>query len=204
MLATLLLVALASPSPGATVTLESVDGVTDGASYVSPFQLLIDGQTYIAMCYDHSDSAYLDETWQAVLYTFDNLSSAYFSDQSDYLTKYKKAAWLYNQLEQTTNPADMIGIQHAVWSLFVASAPSSGAAAWLAAASAAAQNGFDGLDFSSFLVVDSPTGTDRVQGFLVANTGTASTPEPITFLLLGAGLLLFGGLARRVRYNEKE
>ena len=193
----LAIVFLACPVQAATVTYLGADGLSDGAHLVGPYRLSIDGIEYTALCYDFDHYVSPGQTWQANLYLFSDLSSAYYASTPGAAAKYEDAAWLLDQILLTPEPADRIGIQHAVWSLFSSAAPTQGSAPWLSAAAAGRAAGNPGLDLGTFRVVNSlPGANPQVQGFIVTGFPGSPVPEPATTALTCTALLAVG-LARR-------
>ncbi|MGH9351024.1 MAG: hypothetical protein ACRD2G_02515, partial [Terriglobia bacterium] len=137
-IAVLALMLAARPSLATTVTvkLTGVNGVTQGGYYVDPYFGTIDSSTAILVCDDFSHDTYINESWQANVSTFADLSGARFQQGTAAATlqDYDEAAYLYGQL--ISNPSDRGNITYALWSLFTPRAASSpgftaGALAWL-------------------------------------------------------------------------
>ncbi|MBI5280422.1 MAG: hypothetical protein HY858_01980 [Candidatus Solibacter usitatus] len=189
--------AILSPVWAASVRFEGVSGVTDGTYSVSPYRIKVDGADFPALCYDFQHSVSGGQTWQANLLTLTDLSLAYFTGVAGYQEKYAEEMWLYSQLMTASDDAARVGIQHAAWLLFTPGAPSSGAAAWLAAAAAARLAGFPGVDLSTYRVVNSLPGAPQVQGFIIGGFPPASIPEPAPYVATGAGLVLLAVWKRR-------
>lgn len=185
-----LLIALFLPASAATVTFLGSDGLNDGAYVVGPYRLRINGIEYQAMCYDFDHHVSVNQTWQADLHEFSDLSAAYYGSTPGARSRYEMEAWLFSQIILASAPADRIAIQHAAWSLFSGKAPAQGAAAWLAAASANEAAGSPGLNLGTFRVVNSPAGANpQVQGFIVNGFPATPVPEPITLGLAGSALV---------------
>lgn len=197
MLALFAVLCVAFPVHAATVTYLGSDGLTDGSHYVGPYRLRIDGVDHLALCYDFAHTVFPNQTWQADLHEFGNLSQAYYASLPGAADQYQMEAWLFDQLLNTKSSADRIAIQHAAWSLFSSTAPNKGAAPWLAAAAASLAAGSPGLDLATFRVVNSVAGaSSQVQGFLVSGYPGSPVPEPVTMGLAGAALAAFFLLRR--------
>lgn len=184
-----------------TVTFAAVNGVDDGSYWIGPYTIKIDNYNYQAMCYDFTHEASLGQTWTAKLYTYSQLQKAYYAGEDNYVENYWKAAWLFSQLLQTNDSQVMIGIQHAVWSLFNTGTPTSGAAPWIQAANDAAVDGYPGLDVSAVRIVNAASERPTVQGFLVAGYGMEA-PEPGTYAMMGTTLVLLGLIYRRRLHSK--
>ncbi len=194
---------MAVPVHAATVQYLGSDGANDGSHLVGPYRLKIDGMDRLAMCYDFNHDVSGGQIWDAELYVLDQFPQAYYGTETNAMDRYRDAAWLLTQLLSAVSTEDRIAIQHAAWSLFAPGAPSEGAARWLAAASKAHSNGYPGIDFTDYRVVNSKPGASQVQGFLVAGFAAAPVPEPATFALVAVSLLTLG-LARRVERKQKK
>jgi len=203
--------AMADGTP-VTMTFVGVNGINDGAYYVSPYSGLMssNGQNNLVtlFCDDFNNEVTWNQTWQANVtpLSSSSLSNTRYGNSLDvalllgtdpyYSTYtpaqlYAQAAWLTTQFNQylTSNPGQVIDLQYAIWDLFDPNAPTNaGAQAWILRA----EMNYGSLDLNNFEIVTNvgPLSlTGQVQEFIVP------TPEPATFLLLGAGLLvvLFSG-----------
>jgi hypothetical protein len=144
--------------------------------------------------------------------TYETLSNA------NAMTRYRMASYL-GAFMQASNKAEWNDIQLAIWEIMtpytvrndVSAWTSTNAATWLAQATAAANAGFLGYDFSQVLVLTDATvddGSPEVQGvraqngrqeFVTAARTAQVVPEPSTYLLLGTGIAALGLVARRRR-----
>jgi len=187
------------PAHAAIIRFEGNDGVNDGQYSVGPYRLVIDGKAYLGMCYDFNHSVSLNQSWEADLLTYDDLSKAYFASQPDARDRYEEGAWLLTTLLASSAATDRIGIQHAAWSLFSNSAPKQGASIWTNGAHQAREQGLPGIDLGTIRIINTPQGSAPVQGFLVAGFEAAPAPEPGTIGLIGCGLAGLGLLRRSLR-----
>lgn len=196
----------ASAGSAATITFTGVNGLSDGVDFVGPYYLQINGSIFPAMCYDFAHFVAIGQVWEANLLGSQHLAASYYSDQWDYENNYLKVAWLFTQLLTPADSGAQIAIQHAAWSLFNPEPfrEDLPAAAWRAAAQAAQEHGFSGLDFTTFRFLESPPGEIPVQGLVVGGFASenpqsapgsgmgGSTPEPEALVMMGSGLLLLG------------
>lgn len=179
-----------------TVKLTGVNGATRAGVYVDPYFGTINGTPATLVCDDFSHETDINETWQANVSTFADLSGVRFQQGTPGATllAYDQAAYLYEQLG--ANPSDIANISFALWALFTSDAKLSsgyttGAANWL---SKAQSQTFYAGEFSNFeILTPVNSGAQSPQEFLT------TTPEPGTIMLLGTGLLMLGlGLKKKV------
>lgn len=197
-----------------TMTFSGVNGINDGANYVSPYTglMTINGQSspVTLFCDDFNNEVTWNEVWQANVtqLSSSDLSNTRYGDSHDvalllsidpyYNTYtpaqlYAQAAWLTTQFNQfmSSNPGQVVALQYAIWDLFDANAPTnSSAQAWILSA----EQNYGSVNLSNFEVVTNVGPlclTGQVQEFIVP------TPEPGTFELLGAGFLLIVHIGRR-------
>jgi len=198
--------ALADQTP-VTMTFVGVNGINDGAYYVSPYYgtMTTNGQTTAVtlFCVDFNNEVTWNQSWQANVTPLgsNDLSNTRFGNPADvallsatdpYLSTftpgqlYVQAAWLSTQFDQylLTNPSQVVALQYAIWDLFAPNGPTNAAAqAWINQA----QQNYGSINPNNFEIVTnvSPLNlTGQVQEFIVP------TPEPGTIGLLGAGLLV--------------
>jgi hypothetical protein len=169
-------------------------GVNDGASYVMPYQLKIDGVLTNATCYDIFDSVTGGQTWTANELTLTQAAATgQFSGDADSLADYKEVGFL---AQQATNSAqNQIDLQHDIWNVFAAGTYSvtKGMQDYLNLLATPAYTNFN---FSGLLFLEDVSCRGRAQAFVI-DPPTAS-PEPGTVVLMGAGALLIGiGRIRR-------
>ncbi|MGH9534308.1 MAG: PEP-CTERM sorting domain-containing protein [Terriglobales bacterium] len=175
------------------LTLTGAGPANDGQYDIYPYTAQVNGQSYTVVCLDSYDNVTVGESWPVdVLNLGDVLNGSDLTDtrfgnpsaphyDSNAVTDYEEAAWLETQFgsDTTTN----VQIQHAIWDLFNPGF-SSDTGNWLSAAANAATSGFGSLDFANFTLF-SPTGPTG-QEFLTP----VSTPEPATWAMLAAGLMM--------------
>jgi len=198
--------ALADQTP-VTMTFVGVNGINDGAYYVSPYYgtMTTNGQTTAVtlFCVDFNNEVTWNQSWQANVTPLgsNDLSNTRFGNPADvallsatdpYLSTftpaqlYMQAAWLSTQFDQylLTNPLQVVALQYAIWDLFAPNAPTNAAAqSWINQA----QQNYGSINPNNFEIVTnvSPLNlTEQVQEFIVP------TPEPGTITLLGAGLIV--------------
>ncbi|MGH9405075.1 MAG: PEP-CTERM sorting domain-containing protein [Terriglobia bacterium] len=196
-LCSLALACLACPSfaTKVTVKLTGVNGAVQGGVYVDPYSGTINGVPAPLVCDDFSHETYFNETWQANVSTFADLSDVRFQQGTPAATllAYDEAAYLYGQLG--AHPSDIGDISFALWALFTPSAKLSsgfttGASNWLSTAQG--QTYYAG-EFSNFEILTPViSGSNSPQEFLT------TTPEPASIMLFGTGLLALA-LALRKR-----
>jgi PEP-CTERM motif len=205
--------ALADETP-VTMTFVGVNGINDGAYYVSPYFGLMssNGQNSLVtlFCDDFNNDVTWNQTWQAYVtpLSSSNLSNTRYGNSADVALLlgtdpyyaiysaaqlYAQAAWLTTQFDQylPNNPGQVIALQYAIWDLFDPNAPTNaGAQAWILQA----ELNYGSMNLNDFEIVTNVGPlclTGQVQEFIVP------TPEPGTFVLLGSGLLGLLFLARR-------
>jgi PEP-CTERM motif len=182
-------------------------GVNDGADYVLPYAITVDGVPYSAICYDTADNIVDGQTWYANELTLAQAAaSGFFGSSSDALALYEEVAWL--SLQSYSSAADQIDLQYNIWNVFGGApngqpyAVEQGPGSYSAELAAAEETGYAGFDFSrvAFLVpVDSVAGSAPGQAFVI-DPPAANAPEPGTSVLLGAGLLF--GIASKRRLSR--
>jgi hypothetical protein len=178
-------------------------GVNNGADYVLPYQLSIDGITTNAACYDIFDNVSSGESWTANVWTTpEAIAGGQFSSEANAAIGYKEIAFLSQQT--TSSAQDQIDLQEDIWNVFGGNVYSvtSGMQTYLnlLSTSAYANFNFDSVDF----LEDVNQGNGRAQAFVVSGsspglTTVTGTPEPGTVMLFAAGLLLISVKALRFR-----
>jgi len=168
---TLLILVVAAVAQASTVQFVSAgSGANDGADYVGPYNLLIDGQPVKGTCISYDLRVGPPNTWTATAEPVSDFAP-------EYQVKLLEAEWLNHQFA-TSN--DTVGIHHAIWNLF--GATYAGTGQWLSEA----QQNYRSVDPNSFdLLV--PVPANYTQSFLIEHP----TPEPATVILLALGIGLF-------------
>ena len=210
LLGTGLLMALSAEASTVSVTFLGADtGVNNGTDFVLPYQLLIDGITTDATCYDIFDSVSLGETWTANVWTTAQaIAEGQFSSAPNAAAGYDEIAFLS---QQATNSAqDQIDLQEDIWNVFGGNLypVTPGMQSYLNLLNTPAYTGFN---FNSVeFLEDADQDAGRAQAFVVSSSSpvfqnAASAPEPGTLALLAGGLFLLSAKAlrfrQRVRYN---
>lgn len=182
-------------SPGST---ETGTNVLDGV-YVGAYTATINGVSTPVICDDFADESYLNDPWQASVYTYSDLSQALWasSNASNYTTLYDEAAWLAEQMLLPANQSQIGEIQFAIWGVFDSSAISelssysgtdgSEAQNWL---NDAASNTYYVGEFSN-VTVYTPDPTNKIGKNVAQEFLVVGAPEPSQVATLAADLLLF-------------
>lgn len=176
------------------ITLTGVQGTSDGADYVLPYHLTIQGiqnsaggDTFDATCYDFFDTMSIGESWQANLLTVDQAAtSGKFAGDPDALSNYKLVAALSSFYTPATTPQGQIDLQHAIWDVFDPGqfTVDAGMHGYLDQA-----NGISGsLDYANFVFVESTV--PGIQEFVIDPVPVSDTPEPGTLLMALGGMAL--------------
>lgn len=174
------------------LTLVSVGTNTFRGTSAGPYDALLNGSPITIVCLSFDRHVQVGQTWQVAINSLDasGVANALFGAQPNALLNYQRAAWLYDQMLATPNEAS--SIQGAIWNIFNASTPDTGASnRWF---SMALNANLVGYDFSRFRIL---TPTDR--GEHGPQETMTTVPEPTTMLLLGSGLLGAAASARKRR-----
>jgi hypothetical protein len=151
--------------------------------------ILINGQLYEVLDYTGDRHAPINVPWNATLYTFQNLSSAYYSPSdpvkqlASYVQDYIAWTWLFEQL--ILHPSDAGAIQQAAY--FISDPADFNGNSY--STSAVTKTLADLGNTSGFFFIDSTNYDLRVtplQGFV------GFVPEASSWLLLGLGLCSLG------------
>src|ERR1700731_797315 len=111
---TMLILACSAQASTIPVTyLGANTGITDGADYVLPYQLNVNGAIVDATCYDLFDNVFQGQTWFANALTLTQAAkTGQFSSDVNAFTDYKKVGFLSQQT--TSTPQNQIDLQHAI------------------------------------------------------------------------------------------
>jgi hypothetical protein len=175
-------------------------GVNNGADYVLPYQLSVDGITTNATCYDIFDNVSVGQTWIANVWTTPQaITEGQFSSALNAAAGYDEIAFLSQQA--TSSPQEQIDLQEDIWNVFGGNVypVTSGMQDYLNLLStpAYAVFNFGSVEF----LEDADQSAGRAQAFVISvptpGESTAPTPEPGTMMLLAGGLLLMSVKAFR-------
>jgi hypothetical protein len=199
-----LTMAFSAAAETVSVTFLGADtGVNNGADFVLPYQLSIDGVTTDATCYDILDSVVLNQTWTANVWTAAQAATmGQFSNEPNAAAGYDEIAFLSQQA--TSSPQNQIDLQEDIWNVFGGNefTVTSGMQSYLNLLNTSAYTNFD---FSSVeFLEDADQSAGRAQAFVIPSSSpglgsNTAAPEPGTMTLLAAGLLLVSLKALRVR-----
>jgi PEP-CTERM motif-containing protein len=171
--------------------------VVDG-TFIGPYTLQINGQNYAAMCIDFSDETSVGTSWLAYETSVagGDFSKTYQHTDWNVAKEYEEEAYLFSQITKSgISSTTRTDIQEAAWKITDPSyhpTDPSGVNAWITQA----QNNYASLNLSGFQIISS-VGTPHQQEFIVF------TPEPGSFALLGAGLMV-AGIAGRKRFAGRK
>jgi MYXO-CTERM domain-containing protein len=161
----------------------------------NPYTLKVDGMNVAGLSVDKNGSNLLGN-WPANITSISsgNFSNTYHPTES---VEYKEDAYLYSLI----TPSDRVDIQHAAWDIIDNSITNSSQIAGLELAGKLsandgalpyindALNGYGSFNFSGYEIVSSNTECYREEYIISSN---CDAPEPTSFALLGAGLLMAG------------
>jgi hypothetical protein len=181
-----------------TVQLTGV-GPNDGAYYVLPYELSIDGVEIPAICYDFQDEISPNQTWSAnELDLTDAASGGQFSRMSNALTGYEEVAWLSSLwFSETLTAGEQIDLQHEIWNVFDPGAFTLPNDPFLNTVQAEEASGMAGLEYADYRFLEAdPDNGSRAQSFVLYDPGNDQNPslsvEPGGVVLLSIGLGLIG------------
>ena len=194
MVVTLGLASVVFASPIVDVELIDVgSSVPYNGVYAGFYTLTIDGVEVPAVCDDYNTHVSVGLTWQAVIYSYqdieDGTANTKFSDPD----KYSQIGWLFSQMF-SADPNSQARYQAAIWNIMAPGAITMDAEAQAYYDAAMAYSDFD---YTHIMQVLTPDPHSASQEYLIPST----TPEPGTFILLGAGLLGLVALGNKRRLS---
>lgn len=193
---TALVAAIPASANPVTIELTGTSGVSDGADYVLPYFLSINGGTPIsAACYDFFDAAFVGETWTAnELNLSEAVTSGQYASDPNALEDYEMVGVLSTLT--TVSAQDQIDLQHDLWNVFDPGTFTldAGMSVYVAAATAELPT----FNFANTRYLEGVIPGD--QAFVFSGGDTLrfpDSPEPASLLLIGIGLLAIPALSRR-------
>jgi hypothetical protein len=192
----LMIIALAAlawlPATADTIRLDGTGSNSQGGVTTAPYFLSVNGGVDIsAICVDFDHHVTVGESWSGTVTNMaGNLSNTRLGASG--FDIYREQAWLYSQFLSGAGPSG--DINFAIWALESANAMSSpgwdtGAQQWLNLARTTDLANFSTVNFN--IITPTDLTSNGPQEYVVA------TPEPGGLILLGSGLLGFGGLMRK-------
>jgi hypothetical protein len=181
-----------------TLTLTGDYTSNDGVDYTGYYTLTVNppGTNILAMCINDAITIQTGDVWNAELISLDQ----YETDAGLTATQGKEVAWLFEQVAlNPSNDGGVPAISDAAWT--IVSLPDSNAGLsnvdyWVDQAGKSSNyNSINPNNFSVWVPLDSRDNLDLQlsQPFLV----DSSCPEPLSFALVGIGLLGFARMAKR-------
>jgi hypothetical protein len=168
-------------------------GESNGSFFVGLTEGIIDGQTFYMFCDDFQDDISVPTTYNVTVVSL--AASAFTGDPGlglslDNLQQQTTLGLNFGTKPSGKTSAD-VDTQQAIWNYTGGTyAPDSG----MVADTAAMQATYQARNYSGSYLLD-VTAEPGQQAFMPVNT--AATPEPVSLVLLGSGLLIFGLYGRR-------
>jgi hypothetical protein len=168
-------------------------GESNGSFFVGLTEGIIDGQTFYMFCDDFQDDISVPTTYNVTVVSL--AASAFTGDPGlglslDNLQQQATLGLNFGTKPSGKTSAD-VDTQQAIWNYTGGTyAPDSG----MVADTAAMQATYQARNYSGSYLLD-VTAEPGQQAFMPVNT--AATPEPVSLVLLGSGLLIFGLYGRR-------
>jgi hypothetical protein len=181
------------------ITFLGTSGVSDGADYVTPYQLSINGTATLATCYDIFDTVTQGQSWTANAFTLSEAAaSGQFSGDTNAFARYEDVAFL--SMQKTFTAQNQIDLQHNIWNVFAPGtyAVNAGMQTYL---NLLTTSSFTSFDFSKVLFLEDVSQSPRAQAFVI--DPPSAVPEPGTIVLAGAGVLLVGLSSIRKRQLKR-
>ena len=215
-LATMFIAAITLPADTiVSVTLIAAGPVNDGADYVLPYVLSVNGVAMDADCYDYQDHVEVGQSWQAYEFTLSEAAAqGQYKGETNALIDYEDVAWLSSQATPTTQ--DQIDLQHVIWNVFYPGTfvPTPGMTVYTNLLDVA-QPGFTTTEFAdySFLEAVPTLGANLAQAFVIQTStigGGGQNPGPAPesgsriLLSVGLGLIVMSRAVahmRGIRHN---
>jgi hypothetical protein len=163
-------------------------GVSNGADYVMPYLLSINGVQTDATCYDIFDNVTGGESWTANELTVTQAATeGQFKGDTDASQLYEDVAFLSQQT--TDSPQNQIDLQEAIWNVFAPGtyAVTTEMQAYLNLLTPSALTNFD-FGTVRFLE-DAYQGPGQAQAFVI---DPQDAPEASTLAMMGGGAMLIG------------
>src|ERR1700733_4388270 len=190
---------------GSTVTMSfgnASSAFPDGS--IGPYVASVGGITEFVYCDDDTHVVYPNETWTATVTSLSALvtlgnnniasgSSVLWKSVPNAATLYQEAAWLVNEF--TIQSADSSGIQNAIWDLFLQKSGTGSTtdkttdAYWLLQASTN-YTSLTAAQIADTVILTPIAGSQMPSSYGLPQEFITTTPEPATFAIFGAGLIL--------------
>lgn len=175
----------------------------DGANYVLPYELSINGVDTEAICYDFTHEIWQNEMWLANELTLGEAQAGgEFSGSNYQSTGYQEVAWLASYFFTTPalTTADQVDLQHAIWDVFDPGEFALPNDSFLNSVWAAESSGMADLNYADYVFLEAIPSADTVaQSFVIyepIGSGGGGqqelAPEPANLVLAAIGIVLIG------------